>query len=287
MTGYIKAFKPEMKIKDYEMYKGVYCSVCKALGRLYSPLAQLLLSFDFTFLSILRMALVPECCKFTSGRCPYNPVKKCLKCSDSTETNRSADIVIIISYYKLKDNIADSVFFKSLLYRCLMPIAKIMHRKAALRQPFLEKAVAGAMAEQNKIEKRNEQSFDIAADPSAKGLAAVFSQGYYGDNKQQLWRFGYMLGRWVYLIDAIDDLQKDIKTDSYNPFRYKFKTQEEASSKEFRTFAEQMLNVTAGEAVNILKDIKLYRFNDIIENIVYDGLYNVQETVLDRRCGEK
>ena len=55
MTGYIKAFKPELKIKDYELYRGVYCSECRVLGRLYTPIARMLLSYDFTFLSIVRL----------------------------------------------------------------------------------------------------------------------------------------------------------------------------------------------------------------------------------------
>ena len=48
MTGYIKAFKPELKIKDYELYKGVYCSECRVLGRLYTPIARML-SLDSPF----------------------------------------------------------------------------------------------------------------------------------------------------------------------------------------------------------------------------------------------
>ena len=81
MTGYIKAFKPELKIKDYELYRGVYCSACRVLGKLYTPIARMLLSYDFTFLSIVRLALQEQCGKFEKGRCCANPAKKCLKCT--------------------------------------------------------------------------------------------------------------------------------------------------------------------------------------------------------------
>ena len=286
MTGYIKAFKPELKIKDYEIYKGVYCSVCRALGRLYSPLAQLLLSFDFTFLSLLRMAVEPQCPSFTEGRCCYNPAKKCLKCSDTAEIERSADIVILISYYKLRDDIEDSGFFKSMLLRLLIPVAKLMHRKAALRQPFLNTAIKAAMEEQSRLERSGDVSLDIAADPSAKALAAVFSQGYYGDDKQLLWRLGYMLGRWVYLVDAADDLKDDIKSGSFNPFKVKFPTRESAESKEFSDYAAGILNMTAGEAAAVFENLTFYRFKDIIENVIYDGIYSVQNSILHRGCEE-
>lgn len=286
MTGYIKAFKPELKIKDYEIYKGVYCSVCRALGRLYSPLAQLLLSFDFTFLSLLRMAVEPQCPSFTEGRCCYNPAKKCLKCSDTAEIERSADIVILISYYKLRDDIEDSGFFKSMLLRLLIPVAKLMHRKAALRQPFLNAAIKAAMEEQSRLERSGDVSLDIAADPSAKALAAVFSQGHYGDDKQLLWRLGYMLGRWVYLVDAADDLKDDIKSGSFNPFKAKFPTRESAESKEFSDYAAGILNMTAGEVAAVFENLTFYRFKDIIENVIYDGIYSVQNNILHRGCEE-
>ena len=73
MTGYIKAFKPELKIKDYELYRGVYCSECRVLGKLYTPIARMLLSYDFTFLSIVRLALREKCSKFENGRCCVIP----------------------------------------------------------------------------------------------------------------------------------------------------------------------------------------------------------------------
>jgi len=117
MTGYIKAFKPELKIKDYELYRGVYCSECRVLGRLYTPIARMLLSYDFTFLSIVRLALQEQCGKFEKGRCCVNPAKKCLKCTEDAELERSADVVIIVSYYKLLDDIADGGFFKRLACR--------------------------------------------------------------------------------------------------------------------------------------------------------------------------
>ena len=134
MTGYIKAFKPELKIKDYELYRGVYCSECRVLGRLYTPIARMLLSYDFTFLSIVRLALQEQCGKFEKGRCCANPAKKCLKCTEDAELERSADVVIIVSYYKLLDDIADGGFFKRLACRLIKPALSLMHKKAARRK---------------------------------------------------------------------------------------------------------------------------------------------------------
>ena len=294
MTGYIKAFKPELKIKDYELYRGVYCSECRALGRLYTPIARMLLSYDFTFLSIVRLALQEQCGKFEKGRCCVNPAKKCLKCTDDAELERSADVVIIVSYYKLLDDIADGGFFKRLACRLIKPALSLMHKKAARRQKrefegYLERdrAAAAAMEEQQKIEKSGTASLDEAADPSGKMLAAIFSQGYYGEDKIQLWRFGYLLGRWIYLLDAVDDIEKDIKSGSYNPLKAKFPDANSLSGDEFRKFAKERLDLTAGETANALNGLKFNRFGDIIENVVCDGMFASQTEIFRKKEGVK
>ena len=127
-------------------------------------------------------------------------------------------MVIIVSYYKLLDDIADGGFFKRLACRLIKPALSLMHRKAAKRQEMLDRAVASAMKEQEKIEKSGTASLDEAADPSGKMLAAIFSQGYYGEDKMEACA-GYLLGRWIYLLDAVDDIEKDIKSGSYNPLK--------------------------------------------------------------------
>ncbi len=288
MTGYIKAFKPELKMKDYELYRGVYCSECRILGKLYTPIARLLLSYDFTFLSIVRLALQEECSAFEKGHCCINPAKKCLKCTENDELERSADMVVIVSYYKLMDDIADGGFFKKLACRLIQPALSLMHRKAALRQEMLDRAIAGAMKEQQKIEQSGTASLDEAADPSGKMLAAIFSQGYYGEDKIQLWRFGYLLGRWIYLLDAVDDIEKDIKSGSFNPLKSRFSTKESVLSDEFKAFVNERLDLTAGETEKALAQLKFNRFGDIIENVVCDGMLAAQTRVLkkEKECEE-
>lgn len=150
---------------------------------------------------------------------------------------------------------------------------------------MLDRAVASAMKEQEKIEKSGTASLDEAADPSGKMLAAIFSQGYYGEDKMQLWRFGYLLGRWIYLLDAVDDIEKDIKSGSYNPLKSRFPDAESVSGEDFKNFAAERLDLTAGETANALDELKLNRFGDIIENIVCDGMLSSQTEILKKKQG--
>ena len=75
MFGYVKMWKPELKMAEYEQYQGVYCSLCKQLGRRYGLPARMTLSYDFTLLALLGMALTPDCPGFEKSRCSFHPGK--------------------------------------------------------------------------------------------------------------------------------------------------------------------------------------------------------------------
>lgn len=278
MFGYVRAYKPEMKFKDYDIYKGVYCSLCKELGKRYGLVARLTLSYDFTFFAMIRMAVRLGCVKFKNSRCSFNPAKKCLDCGRGNEdTAYTADISMLLMYHKLKDNIADSGFLKRLLCYIVMPYAKHIYKKAKSRQPEAAAIIEKQMTRQRDIEKK-ESGIDESADPSAELLSQLLIYGIECDSIQNLKSFGYMIGRWVYIIDAADDCEEDIKENSFNPLKDKF------SSPEFKLYCEEMLNMTMGEAINNYNKLKIFRFNDILENILYDGSKAVVSRVLKKEC---
>lgn len=283
LLGYVRAFKPEMKIRDYELYRGIYCSLCGALGRNYSPVAQLFLSYDFALAAVLRLAVIGEGCSFSQKRCPYNPAKKCLICSKKDELDFCAHAVIITVFYKIIDNMQDKGFKSKLIAYLLYPVVYFMHKKAARLAPEIEKAVAQAMKEQRIAEEKKDVCLDEAAHPSANALGKVFSLGFEGENGQLLYTLGYMTGRFVYILDAADDLEEDLKSGSFNPFRGA-DISDENSRKEFAQRVRGMLNLTQHSALEALDAIEIKRFEDILENIVFDGLNHCGEKVLSKYC---
>ncbi len=286
MLGYVKAFKPEMKIKDYELYRGIYCSLCRALGRNYSPAAQLFLSYDFALAAVLRLAVGESGCEFSQKRCPYNPAKKCLICGRKDELDLCAHAVIITVYYKVIDNMRDAGFKSKLLAYLIYPVIYFMHKKAAKLAPEIEKAVSEAMGEQKIAEEKNGVGIDEAAHPSANALGEVFSLGFEGDEKQLLYSIGYMIGRFVYILDAADDLEDDIKSGSFNPFK-NADISNDGKRAEFADRVEQMLNLTQSTALESLDTLGTKRFEEILENIVFDGLDNCEKRVLAKYRPQK
>lgn len=279
-----------MKIKDYELYRGIYCSLCRALGRNYSPLAQLFLSYDFALAAVLLLAVRDDGCVFSKKRCPYNPSKKCMICQSRDVFDFCSHAVIITVYYKLLDTLRDKGFGSKIIAAFIFPIVWVMHKKAAKKSPETEKIEAELHKNQAETEKKKSVGIDKAAHPSADALGKIFSVAAGVGNDSEIYYFGYMVGRFVYIADAADDLEKDRKKGNFNPFiNEKISTPEERMS--FAEKAEGMLNLTQAAVLESLDKIQPKRFYEILENIVFDGLDNCRKNILskylpkERNCG--
>lgn len=288
MFGYVKAYKPELKMAEYETYKAVYCSLCRVLGRQYGIFAKMTLSYDFTFMALLRLSQSEHFCGYGTMRCTFNPLKKC-SCvkNDEEELRYTAAVSIILFYYKLKDNYYDSGFGGKMLSLLLMPIFSRYRKKAMRRYPSADTAAAKMMENQFTLEQNDCNSLDLAAAPTADFLAAAFSRDYskYGEksdsesaNTRILRELGTCAGRWIYLTDALDDLDDDIKHGNYNVIAQKFSLYGSAdenarnSAKQYAKDAINSYNAGLCDAY-VLLDMK--RYNTIIGNILYLGMQNV------------
>ncbi len=265
MFGYVRAYKPEMKMKHYEEYRGVYCSVCRALGKRYGLIARLTLSYDYTFLAMLRLSVHEERPCFENGRCPFNPTKRCNFCKNKDdELFFVADVAMIMVYYKILDDIYDGGFFKKLICYLILPFFAFYHKKAKKLCPEAERIVSEMTQKQRETEDKKSALIDEAADPTAAALGEILSLGFEGKTGRILKRIGYLTGRWVYIADALDDIEKDKKSGSYNAFLLNGQENDAAG----------ILNLTAGELLNAYELLEPKSFDSQIRNIITDGLYH-------------
>ena len=187
MFGYIKPLKNELRIKEYELYRAYYCSMCKKLGESYGVFARFTLNFEFVFLSILCASLNDKDCPTKLGRCPFNPTKKCNYCEKSdAELDFSSSAAIIMLYYKLLDNIRDEKNFKKLGFLCLKPIFEKNYKKAKAKFSELDEIFKDYDNEQQNIEKQNIMNIDAAAEPTAKMLSKLFKMCSTEENNQRV-----------------------------------------------------------------------------------------------------
>lgn len=283
MFGYVKPFKPELKMLEFDFYKGVYCSLCKTLGKKYGILARMTLNYDFSFLALFHMAFAPNCMGFGQMRCVYRPWKKCPCCKGGGQSlDFAAAASVLMVYHKLKDNVKDKPFLQSVPSRILLPASKGMVKKAARDYPEIDEAVKMLTSSQNAVEDEKNTSIDKAAEPTAK-LISFLSSLASGDKHEQqaLSRFGYCMGRWIYLIDAADDLEDDLRSGGYNPFVLSLGvTGDGASIANAKEAAGQVIERTLASAAVAFEEIHPKRFNSILENIIYLGLPAVQKQVI-------
>jgi len=291
--GYVRPQKAELLVREYEQYKGIYCSLCRQLGKSYGIASRLTLSYDCTFYAMMLLSLRPACPGFEVGRCVVNPLKKCTYCNaGESELTAAAALSVIMTYYKIKDDIHDSHFFGKLRGYLLLPLAAYARKKAARDYPMMDSAGSAAMIQQQEAEQSQNPKIDFCAEPTAKMLQQVFemSMGKNSDEDSAgvriMRQFGYYLGRWVYLIDAADDLEKDIRLKSFNPFVTQYNLDEASTQEEFgdaRKKANQVLNLTLSQMIAAFNILDLQHFGTILENIVHKGLPEIQEQILFKK----
>ena len=271
MFGYIKVSKGELKIKEFELYRGVYCSLCKALGKKYGLISRFTLNYDFTFLALLNMSLKDGCDMFSQKRCTFNPLKKCNLCKSFDDFEMPAAAAMIMAYYKLLDNIADEKGFKKLFYKMLKPFLKSANKKAKAQFPHIEEIVADYIAQQTLLEQQNCTETDRAADPTAKALSKILELcSEQNSQKRILNRIGYCLGRYIYLLDAFCDLEEDIKKGSYNVLKNKPK-------EEIVPYIKTQIAFCINEACKAFELLEIKKYRPIIGNILYLGLEETAE----------
>lgn len=281
MFGYVTLFKPTITMGEYEQYKGIYCTLCKRLGKRYGVLSRFTLSYDMTFLAMLQMALADEGADFCPSRCSFNPTKRCLKAQNTAAIDRAADIGTLLTYYKLKDTIADEGFGKRLGALCALPFAAAGRKKAAARYPDADRAVAAMMTAQAALEAAQTDSIDRAAEPFALLLQTLAAQIAADDSQRRvLERFGYCLGRWVYLTDAVDDLPEDLKRGRYNPYIRARDITDADGVAATRQYAAEILNACLAECIAAYNLLDIRRFDGILRNILEQGMPHTQKRVI-------
>lgn len=268
MFGYVKPYNPELRVRELEEYKAVYCGLCKQLGRSFGVFARFTLSYDFAFLAMLKTALDSEICPETERcACIAHPFCKRIRVRENAAMQMAARAAMISVYYKLLDDRADEGFFRRIGAALLLPFAKRAQRKALAFADgaAADEAAAKMSAAQAQLEAEKCQIPDAAAEPTANFLAAVLKNcAATAEQAAVLERFGYLLGRYVYLCDALDDLEDDRRRGRYNPFLY--------AGGEAAIAAKNALFLTTAELSDDFDLLELHRYEGILENIIRIGL---------------
>lgn len=271
MFGYLNVERGELLVKEYETFRAYYCGLCKELSK-YGVKARALLSYDCAFLYLLSSALSGEKPGYETVRCLVHPVRKVPR-TLTAGREYAAAANVLLGYYSLKDHAADR---KNPLYHAAAGTYHSAVKKAAAKYPEAERAIKAQLQTLHDLEAQGCADLDRAADAFATMLGELFLP--LSEQKHVLQVLGYHIGRYLYLIDAADDLKKDEKSGNYNPFLRRF-GQDKAAIIESARYNLLSSAAGAGKALDLL-DIK--RHSGILENVIYLGMPKRAEAILKK-----
>lgn len=285
LFGYVRPVSAELKVKEYELYRAIYCGLCESLGHNATCASRLSLSYDFVFLALVRMALQKEVGKIEQHRCLAHPTKKRAVVTKSEQLDYCARLSAVLTYYKLRDDIADSRGAKRIGAKMLVPAGARMRKKAKLDKEA-EEYIKERLEALSKLEADGCASIDQAAEPFGELMAYVCSCGFDTDSASYkiACEIGRSMGRFIYIADAVDDLEDDVKTGAYNPFRMMYEDAQAGLSRDIEAIRFTMtMELTRVEAAVGLIDFEgVFEYGEIIKNIIYLGLVECRDRVLGK-----
>ncbi len=285
MFGYIKVDKPECKIREYEYYRAVYCGLCRSLGRCTGQCSRMMLSYDMTFMALVRLSLSGITPTFGKSRCIAHPFRRrvmALPPKGSTEEEVfavCACATVVLSYHKIRDDIADERGSRRLRARLARPFAGMLRRRASKRYAALDALVREGLARLSELEKSDSRSIDAPAEAFGWILSEILSFGMEGANQRIASEIGFRVGKWIYLVDAVDDFEEDVRKKRYNPLIRAYGETLDSAAR------ESLLVALTAELMEAERGFDLIDYPDgdmqaIVENIIYLGMPQMARRVI-------
>ncbi len=281
MFGYVLPSKEKLSEEQWKHYRATYCGLCHTLKQRYGFWAQFLLNYDFTFLALLlrtQQQRPGTCCK----RCLSSPYKGRTVCESDPGLDAAADISVLLVYWKLKDQLQDERGIHRILPYLELGLFHHSFSKAKQKNPDLNDAIGSQITALSALERENCPSIDRTADCFGHIMTSMVPSDWDEASRRSVEQLLYHLGRWIYLIDAWDDLDEDLRHGHYNPVAARFQLSRTEDPCAWKQAKEQMLRTVEHSEHLAVSAYHLgnFGYNDpLIENVLCAGLGMVRTLV--------
>lgn len=283
MFGYVIPDKMNMFVKDYYNYKAYYCGFCKRIGKDLGQFMRFSTNYDMVFLDMFCHSLLGVEPKYNDEPCILSPKKKTIVKGDEL-TDMIVDINTLLMYYKLVDDKEDSK--KANVGKKLTKVLVVdsKYKKAKAKYPQIDELYSKEYSRLRQMEKEKTASLDAFADPFANMLKQTIKFILGDKSNEYIEDLMYYLGKWVYFIDAVDDVEKDFEKGEFNPFFVVYEYQ--SKDKFFEDRLEEMtflLKSCYNKIIELFKNIDLKINEGAITNILWYGILFRTEDILGRK----
>ena len=282
MFGYVTPCKMELKIKDYEKFKAYYCGLCKTIKSNYGNLPRVVLNYDMTFLAILLHSLDDDSPSYIKKHCIVHPMRKKIIMVSNPPLEYAAFCNITLAYFKLLDNVNDDKSIKSKLLSILL---KVCTKKTCVKFANNIEYIEKKLDELYSFEKNKDSiSIDEISHPFGELTGYILSSYIEKDNinSEILYNLGYNLGKWIYIIDAWDDLEKDMNEEKYNPINF-ILNKDNKNYKDFSREIEEridfILTMCGRHCLDCLSKLHIKKNEELLYNILQYGLMEKMDKV--------
>ena len=286
MFGYIRTDVPEMRVRENEYYRAVYCGLCRSQGKCTGQCSRFTLNYDMVFLALLRIALEGKQVEIKRGRCIAHPFKKRAYVTHCEPLAYCAYAAAILTHGKVADDLVDEKGFKRFKASLIKPFTSHMRKKALKKYAELDERVSSGLKRLSEIEAEGLASVDVPADAFGEILADILSYGLEGTDEKIMRNIGRHVGRWIYIIDAADDLDEDIKKNRFNAFAKLYGGRISDDERESVANSLRLELLAAEPAFDLIDYNELYDIEAIIGNIIYLGMPSTAERVLGLKCDD-
>ena len=262
MYGYVNVNKMELKMKEFYEFRGFYCGLCETLGERYGVSSRFSLSYDMTFLIVLLTSLYEPEIITRNKRCMVHPLRKSLVITNKF-SEYAADMNIILAYEHFVDDYKDEKKLKAVAG--LMAF-KNAYKKASAKYERQVQVIKKELGELSRLESELTEDIEEVAGTFGRIMAEIFV--YEKDNwEEDLRKIGFFMGKFIYIMDAYEDVEEDVKKGNYNPFRKIYKDEN------FKDKVRMMLEITLSECAAAFERLPLIKDIDILRKILYDGVW--------------
>lgn len=275
MYGYIVPNKSSLRASDFVLYRSFYCGICCQTGKLYGQLPRFTTNYDFAFLSALLHDYFSCDIVIEEHKCILNPVKRKAVLMPNPILERLAAANIMLAYQKADDGVIDGDGVK---YRIVRRALKKAFNKARRAYGDIWECIESSYKKQRDVERSQVASVDRAADPFASLMRELPEKILCAKTDDNLNALCYNIGKFVYIADALDDIEDDVKHKRYNPFAAAYGL-DKSNFKNRKTFIAEhrddiafYLNSCAGRAAEAMSCLKFTQSYSLIRNIVCDGM---------------
>lgn len=278
MFGYVLPSREKLTEEEQAGFQSMYCGLCHTLREEYGFAASLILNYDLTFLAVL---LSPgELPETRCRRCAAHPCKGRCAAEKTAALKKAAACSVILAYWQVRDGLADSRGWKKLKYRLAELALHRAYAMAAQDCPGFDRATREQLSCLAELERNRCETLDEPADAFALLLAGV-SEELDDPMQRRIYReLLYHMGRWIYLVDAADDLKKDFASGNYNPLIGRYGLTEGVLDEETKRAFAATLDDSVRQMAAAFELWDFGCWTALLRSTFYEGLYQVGHAVL-------